>query len=480
MSTNSLIISFAWKFLERSSVQIISLIVQIVLARLIAPEQFGNLAILLVFYNFLDIFVQKGFGSSLIRKKELSKYDLDTTFVVSLIIAIIMVIFVLMIAPVVGNFYSDQTIVAPLRVLSLSVLISPFFCIYNSLLVRKMNFKVIFVRGIISAIISGSIGIWMAFEGFSLWALVSQIIINQLLLTIIMVFGVNYRIGVSFRLSSFFEVFSFGKNVLLTELLLYAVESVRTISIGKVYSSSQLAFYDRGQTYPNVMMNAINDTFFSILLPYLAKYQDKLDMLKLKYIEILQILVFIIVPVFMGFAAISKEFTLSLLSEQWMDAVPFIIVFCIYQTIFPYQTISKVILYAKGDSRVVWNIEIWKSILSLSLLIISLYLGTVYVAISLIFVRLFCIILYVLRINKYLGNTNVIRKSYKPFISALLMFLMVYFAHFDSINIYLALFLKIGLGLLIYLLIELIVDNSFTRYIINKFVKYIYEHIANR
>lgn len=461
MSKNSITKSFAWKLLERSSVQVINLIVQVVLARLVAPEEFGKLAILLVFYNIIDIFVQKGFGSSLIRKKEITKYDLDTVFVVSCTIAIMLVIIVQIITPYIGIYFCDNSIVLPLRVLSLALLLSPFFCIFNSLLIREMNFKVIFTRGIISAIISGVVGIWMAIENFALWSLVAQIVTNQLILIMIMSFGINYRIGFSFRRSSFLEVFSFGKNVLLTELLLYAVESIRTMSIGKVYTSSQLAYYDRGQTYPALMMNTINDTFFSVLLPHFSKYQDDSEILKVKYIESLKILIFIVVPIFMGFAAVSKEFTLSVLTEQWLATVPFIIVFCLYQTIFPYQTISKVILYAKGESSIVWRIEIWKSLLSISLMVLSLSLGTIYVAASLIIVRLFCVILYLIRIKKYFENIEIVKQTYKPFISSVLMFLIVFHVDFGITNQWYVMLSKIFIGILLYLLSELIIDGAF-------------------
>lgn len=462
MSSTSLQVSVIWKFLERASVQIISLVVQIILARLIAPEDFGSLSIILVFYNLFDIFVQKGFGSSIVRKKDLSKTDVDTTLVVSLFIALVAFVLIYCVAPLIGQFYGSPGLVNPLRVLSASLIISPFFCIYNSLLIRDMQFKIIFIRGVISSVLSGLLGIYLALKGWGLWALVIQIVVNQLLLTIVMAVGANYKLGFSFSKSSFNEVFKFGRNVLATETLLYVVESLRTMSIGKVYTTTQLAYYDRGQTYPNVMMNAVNDTFFSTFLPYFSRIQGDNEELKKKYLNLTKIVVFITTPIFVLFAAVSEEFIEAILTIQWIDSLPFLIIFCVYQTIFPYQTICKVVLYAVGDSKVVLNIELWKSAISFFLLVISLYMGVIYVALSLILVRLFSVIMYILKLRKYVGNAGVIRQTYRPFISGTLMFLIVFNFNLE-IPVLAALFIKAFLGVLIYVLFECVIDYKYVK-----------------
>lgn len=466
MKSDSLKASVIWKFFERASVQVISLVVQIILARLISPDQFGSLSIILVFYNLFDIFVQKGFGSALIRKKELSKSDIDTTLVSSIIISIVTFAFIYFIAPLVGKLYNTPELIWPLRVMALSLLISPFFCIFNSLLIRNMQFKVIFIRGLLASVMSGALGIYMAYDGYGLWALVAQIVSNQAILTIVMAFGVDYKCGFHFSRASFQEVFNFGKNVLATETLLYLVESARTMCIGKSYSTTQLAYYDRGQTYPNVMMNAINDTFFSTFLPFFSKNQSNNEILKEKYISLTKIAILITTPLFLGFAAVSPEFTYTILTSKWNDAVPFIIVFCIYQTIFPYQTICKVVLYAKGDSKNVLKIEIWKSALSLFLMIIALLFGPIYVALSLIVVRAFSVWMYMFYLKKHLGAVGIVRQTYRPFISSSLMFFVVYNLSFFEDNSIVGLIIKIIIGVLAYFFFEYIFDRKYINYIL--------------
>lgn len=467
MSSNTLQSSLLWKFFERASVQIINFIVQIILARLIEPEQFGYLAIILVFYNISDIFVQKGFGSALIRKKDISKSDIDSTLIVSLLVAILIFILLFIIAPYVGNLYQSFEIINSLRIIALCLLLSPFYCVYNSLLIRNMQFKVIFLRGLFSSIISGCVSVCIAVMGYGLWALVIQIVLNQLLLTLIMTFGVNYRIGFKFSKLSFISVFHFGKNVLLTEILLYLVESVRTIFIGKVYSPAQLAYYDRGQMYPNVAMNAINDTFFSTFLPLFSRNQDNNLYIKEKFKDLTRFVLFITTPFFWGVAAVSSEFVSLVLTDVWLGAVPYIIIFSIYQSIFPYQTICKVVLYSKGDSKKVLNIEIFKSILSLLLMIISLHYGVLYVAISLIVVRLFSIWLYLINLRKHIGSTKIISYTFRPFISAFIMFIVIYNINVID-NIFYEIIIKVILGVLIYCFMQYIIDRKFFKNVVEK------------
>ncbi|MBQ6085473.1 MAG: lipopolysaccharide biosynthesis protein [Bacteroidaceae bacterium] len=461
MKKESLVSSVIWKFLERSSVQVIGLIVQIVLARLIAPSQFGCLSIILVFYNFFDIFVQKGFSSALIRKKELSQHDKDTIFWISLIIAIVASIIIILSAPVIARFYEDLELMLPLRVMALALLISPIYCIYNALLVRGMAFRVIFIRSLLAALLSGTVGIIMALKGFGLWALVFQIIVRNVVLTMVMMIGTDYRIGLSFSKQSFRDVFSFGKNVLMTEVLLYIVKSLQPLLIGKYYSTKDLAYYDRGHTYPDVIMNAMNDTFFSTLLPYFSKIQDDDIAIQQKFTVTTKIMMFFCVPLFFLFAAVSNEFVLSIITDKWIEAVPFLIVFCLYETIFPFQISAKVVLYAKGESKTVFQTEIMKAILSVVLIVITVFLGPLYIATSLIVVRAFNIVMYFHSISKFIDIRPVLKESFKPFISSTLVFVLIFSCPFDIDSPFWMMIIKLISGCILYLGIEALIDKGF-------------------
>lgn len=461
--------SMIWKLMERASVQIITLITQIILARIIAPEKFGSLSLIVVFYNIADLLVQKGFGISLIRKKAISQEDIDSVTFVSCIVAGIAFIVIQLLAPFVGYIYNDNSLVNPLRLLSVNLLISPIYCVYNSILIRNMKFKVIFYRGLAASIISGIIGVSLAALGYEIWALVAQMIANQIVITLMMVKSEKISLHFKFRKDSFKEVFSFGKNVLVTELLLTLVENLRTLFIGRFYSKSDLAYYDRGQLYPATLMRAIYDTLFSILIPHFSKFQDKNKEIASQYTYLTYISCVIIMPIFVGLASVSEEVILILLTDKWKFAIVYMQIFCLYQAVFPYQIVAKAVLYAVGNSERVLKLEIIKAIFSLTLMIISLYLGVLYVAISLIIVRLFSDTLYILSVEKAIGKNKAVINTWKPILATIIMFIVVKIAEVANFTVYLLLLVKLLCGVVAYTLIISILDRQLLSLIIKKF-----------
>lgn len=461
MNEKMLTISFLWKIFERISVQTISLIVQLILARMIGPKEFGSLSIIIVFYNIADLFVQKGFGSSLIRKRKLYQEDVDTSFLVSLIFAGVTYGIIFTLAPKISIFYGDNSIITPLRVLSINILISPLFCVYNAVLVRNMQFKIIFLRGLFSSVLSGLIGIILAYFGLGIWALVFQIVSNQFILTATMIILDKIKIGFNFSIQAFKEIFSFGKDVLITELLLIVVEGLRTLFVGKKYTSLDLAYYDRGQLYPATLMRAINDTMISILLPHLSKQQNNCKQLKLQVKKFLYMALIIVVPIFIGLAAIAEEIILILLTPEWNKTIVYMKIFCLYQAIFPYQIICKTVLYAIGNSKKVLKIEIVKSIISLTLMIICLYIGVVYVAASLVIVRIISNILYLNCIRLKFGDLEIIKSTWKPYFATFFMYIVLKILNYFNFNIYIMIILKIIVGIIIYIVVIMLIDKNF-------------------
>ena len=449
-----------WKFLERSSVQILNLVLQIVLARLIAPAQFGNLAIILVFFNIADIFVQRGFGSSIVRAKDVSEEDINSVLFVSSIISILLIIVINVCAPFIGDFYDSTSIVNPLRLLSLNLIASPLYCVLNALYIKQMRFKGLFVRGFISTFIAGVVGIWMAFLGLGIWALVSQILVHQFLLVAGMLIGSKVRFSFKISKDAFSRIFSFGKNVLATELLFTLVENLRTLLIGKKYTESDLAYYDRGQVYPSTLMRALYDTLFSILLPHFSKYQDDNERLKKECISSTYIAMIFITPIFLGLASVSEEVIVFLLTDLWIAAVPYMVIFCIYQSIFPYHIVSKAFFYSIGKSRTVLNIEIFSSLLSLALMIISISFGIMWIAISLIVVRLVSAILYICFMSKSIGSMKSLTITWKPLLAGSVMFAVVYFIEFNIQNVGIELLLNILVGIVVYIFSMFVLDRK--------------------
>lgn len=458
---NKLISSFGWKFSERFLVQVINLVIQIFLARLIAPQHFGNLSLLVVIYNIADIFVQKGLSSSLIRKSEVKETDLNTTFWVSFAVAAVLYIAAFFLAPSFGAFFGETALINPLRVLLLNLLIAPMYCVCNAILVRNMEFKTVFVCGVMSSVISGIIGIAMAYKGFGLWALVAQTVSHQAVLLIAVQIKLRWKPGFSMSKDSFKEIFEFGKNVLITELMLSLVESLRSLLIGKKYSEEDLAYYDRGQIYPATLMRAVNDTLFSILLPYFSKEKDSNETLIKKFHMCMYYTFLVLAPVFLGFACVGKEFVLIFLTDKWLPAVNYITIFCIYQVIFPVQIICKILLYAKGNSKIVLKSEIVKSVLSFTLMIIAMFLGVEYIAASLIIVRLTSDCLYYIAARKEMAQgLNIFRDIWRPAVASAIMIASVSVVNLLELSVWYSFVLKLFVGVISYSVSVIVLDRT--------------------
>lgn len=337
--------SLIWKICERGSAQLISLIVQIVLARILAPELFGIVAILLVFINIANVIIQKGFASSLIRKKDASDLDFNTAFLVSEGIAIACIIVIFFLAPFLESIYQTNELALYLRALSGVLVFGALNSIQNAALVRQMEFKKIFVRSFFAALGSGIISIFAALMNLGIWVLIIQTISQNILLCLITAFQCPWKPRLQFSKLSFNEIFSFGSKILVAEIISIVVEDIRTLVIGKKYSTEDLAYYDRGQVYPATAMSSIYDAIMSVMLPVFSKSQDDRKILASQVERACLMSSFVTFPLFIGFASVARPFVLLLLTDKWLASVPFIIVFCIYQLSFPIYGIMRQGLY---------------------------------------------------------------------------------------------------------------------------------------
>ena len=401
--TNKMVASsFLWKFVERGSAQIFSLSVQIILARLLAPDDFGTLAVLLVFVNISNVLIQKGFATSLVQKQHIEDIDINTIFVTSELLSIILYVVLWIVAPIVENIYATPNLSSYLRIISISLFAGSFYSIENSLLIRNMEFKKMFFSSFISTLISGVLAIVLAYIGMGCWALIWQNVVQQFLLSVLSFGFCRWKIKICWNKKSFDELFGFGSNVLLAEILYTSVENVRTLIIGAKYSSENLAYYDRGQTYPSTAMRSIYDTIGSVLLSVFSKEQNNIVELKLAAEKALGFSFFWISPCFIGFALIAEQFTELLLTEKWLPCVPYMRVFCIYQLgILPY-CILRNILYSVGKSKESLYLEIVKSALSLCAVIIGMKIGVFYIALFSTLAVWIATFFYGIEVNKYL------------------------------------------------------------------------------
>lgn len=459
---SSVAFSFVWKLLERGSAQLITLIVQIVLARILVPDEFGVISILLVFINVANVFIQKGFASSLIRKENVINLDYNTAFVVSEAIALLCVVILFFASNTIEKFYSITHLSAYMRVLSISLFFGALYSVQNAELVRKMRFKQIFYRSIASSVGSGVIGIVAALLGMGVWALIIQSVTQQVIICFATMVACEWKPRIQFSRKSFDELFSFGSKILVAEIISIGVENIRTLIIGKKYTATDLAYYDRGQVYPATAMRSIYDTISSVLLPVFSKIQNKPQKLADTVSQSLSISSFLICPLFVGLAAVARPFILLLLTDKWESATPFLIVFCIYQIAFPAYGILRQSLYALGKSDDVLKLEVLRSIFFIVAILVGLIFNTIAIAIFSCLAMYLTTLMYYFGVRKYLPlkTKSLTINIMKTVLQCVIMAALIIFINKIQVSNILLILIDVVIGMAAYTVLSIILKNE--------------------
>ena len=441
--------------MERGGTQGIQFIVQIVLARLLVPEQFGTLAIVMVFVNLAQVFVQSGFNTALIQKKDADEEDFSSIFYLSLGIAGILYTIIFVAAPTISVFYRDPILVPILRVLALILFTGALNSIQNAYIARNLMFKKLFKSSVGAIVISGTLGVIAAYFGLGVWALVIQQLTNQVAISVIMWITVKWRPKLVFSIQKVRELFSFGWKLLASSLLNVFYLEIRTLFIGRLYSSSALGFYNRGEQFPKLIVNNINGSIQSVMLPTLSAQQDNKKRAKEMMRRAIVTSSFLIFPMMIGMAVVAEPLVKIVLTEKWLPAVPFLQIFSISYALIPIHTANLQAINAMGRSDIFLKLEVIKKIMGLIILGISLPFGVYAIALGQVvsgFVSTF--------INAY-PNKQLLDYSYKEqwidimpsLLISIVMGAIVYSINFLSISAWQILILQIISGAIMYILL---------------------------
>lgn len=382
ISKSAVISSLFWKLMERGGTQGIQMIIQIVLARLLSPENFGTIAIILVFINLAQVFVESGLNTALIQKKDADDLDFSSVFYSSLIIAGILYLLIFAIAPGIAKFYDDSNLTRLLRVLALTLIPGAFNSVQNAYVSRNMLFKKLFYSSLGSIAISGAAGIVAALAGMGVWALVIQNLTNQIAVTVIMWFTVKWRPILKISFTRVKSLFFFGWKLLASGLLNSLSSNLRTLIVGRIYSPADLGYYNRGHQVPTALVNNFNGSIQAVMLPALSSIQDDKDNVKRVVRRSIKTSTFLIFPMMTGLAVVAESLIRVILGEQWLPAVPFLQMFCISSALLPIHTANLQAINAQGRSDIFLKLEVIKNILGLVVLFVSIPYGIYVIALG--------------------------------------------------------------------------------------------------
>ena len=444
---------FMWRLLERCGAQGVTLIVSIILSRLLAPEVYGTIALISVFIIILDVFVNSGFGNALIQKKDADDIDFSSVFYFNIFACILLYALLFFTAPLIAEFYELEDLTALIRVLGLTLLLSGIKNVQQAYVSKNLLFKNFFYATIGGTIGAAVVGIWMAYKGYGVWALVAQQLFNNTVDTIILWIIVKWRPKKVFSFERLKSLFSYGWKLLASNLLDTMYNQLRQLIIGKMYTKTALAYYNKGSEYTHPIITNINTAMDSVLLPVMSNAQDEIDTVRMMTRRAITTGTYIIWPMMIGIAACAEPIVRILLTEKWLPCVPYIRIFCIVYAFYPIHTANLNAIKALGRSDLFLSLEIIKKIVGFAIIFSTMWHSVMAMAYGLILSSVLSQIINAWPNRKLLNYSYgmQIKDILPPVILSSVMFCAVYSVQLLGLNDWLTLLIQIPLGVIIYI-----------------------------
>lgn len=445
--------NFIWRFAERVGAQLVQVVVSIVLARILVPEDYGTVALMTIVISILGVFVNCGLGGALIQKKDADDTDFSTVFYAQMVFCIVLYTLLFVAAPWIANYYQVPIIQPMIRVSGLTLIIAGVKNTQSAYVSRTMQFKRFFFATLGGTIGAAVVGIWMAKAGYGAWALIGQSLFNNTVDTIILWFTVKWRPKKVFSFTRLKGLFSYSWKLLISALLDTGYNNLRALIIGKKYSSEDLAFYNKGSSWPNLLVENVNSSIDSVLFPTMSAAQDSAEEVKNMTRRAIKTSVYVMAPLLMGLAFCGTPLVRLLLTEKWLPCVPFQAIFCVTYIFYPIHTANLNAIKAMGRSDLFLKLEIIKKIVGLATILTTMWISVEAMAYSLFFTSIASQIINSWP-NKKLLNYRYIDQLKDILPSILLaaaMGVIVYLIQFIGLADWLTLLIQVPLGAGIYI-----------------------------
>lgn len=469
MNKRSVLSNLIWRFAERCGAQMVSFVVSIVLARILTPADYGTVALMMVFISILGVFIDGGFSSALIQKKDADELDFSSIFYFNIVSCLTIYLALYSAAPYLAAFYDVPEMMPMIRVLGLTLLISGVKSVQIAYISKKMIFKKFFYATLGGTIGAAVVGISMAFAGFGAWAIIEQSLFNNVVDTIILWVTVKWRPKKMFSFHRMKALFSYGWKLLISSLLDVGYGNLRSLIIGKIYSSEDLAFYNKGQSFPSLVITNVNASIDSVLLPAMSAAQDSAETVKKMTRRSIKISTYVMAPFMMGIVACGTPMIRMLLTEKWLPAIPFQSIFCITFMFYPIHTANLNAIKAMGRSDLFLKLEIIKKAVGLVALAISVPISVMAMGYSLLFASIASQIINSWPNKKLLnyGYLEQLKDILPGILLAIVMGLCIYPIQWLGLSDIVTLCIQIPLGAAIYIVGSIVFKLDSFRYLLN-------------
>lgn len=472
MSENRVAKSFAFKFIERMAAKGLGLVISIVLARLVAKEIHGLLAIIMVFINLAQTFVQSGMGVALVQNRDTTREDYSTVLYLSLGVALVMNVILFFTAPLIARAYESELLILPLRVLATSLFFGAFNSIQTAKMQREMRFREMMRCNLLAVVLSGAAGVIAAYAGAGLWALVIYQMAQVVIVSVCMAAADRWRPQLVFSTARAKVLFGFGWKMLVSSLLTSLYNETRTLIVGYKYSTADLADYNKGYQFPYVITNTLDVSVQSVMLPVMSRAQDDQERLRRMLLRTLTLSMFAVTPVMLGLAAVAQTLIPLLLGPAWSSCVPLLCVFCFSDVMLPVKTTNLSLLKATGRSDIYMKTELVRRLIMLAVLLVTVIFFDSVLVIAIGYALNSWLDAYIITVavKKQTGVSwwKQMSAVWKTLLSGVLMLPAVWWMNLLPMMPVLRLLMQIAVGAAIYMLLSCLLRNEPFFFILGK------------
>lgn len=454
---------FSWTLISNIGLKIVTLAVGVVLARLLTPEDFGLVAMLIVFFEVSQSLVDSGFSQALIREERISESDKSTTFCLNVMIAIFLYVLLWILAPKIALFYNNESLIELTRFMGLSIIFQSFTLVQRATLTQQLEFKKITKINITTSVLSGTIGIVLAIQGFGVWALAYKYVALSGLMSIFY-FAINPWVPKQFvNKSSFEKLFGFGSKLLLAGILNKLYQNIYKLIIGKFFAAATLGLYTQAKLYVNQVTQSAVSTLQTVTYPILSKAKDDPERLREAYRKIIMASSYVIFPLTMGLAVMAKPLILTLVGVKWIGTVPFLQLICLSGALYHLHSINLNVLKVMGRSDLFLKLEIIKKVNITIAILIGIQFGIWGLLIGSVvssYIALFINMYYTRSFINYSYKDQFIDLLPIVVMSLPMLIVMYGFVELTSLPNYLELLFGTIIGIIVYLSVTLAAKST--------------------
>ncbi|MDO4939103.1 MAG: lipopolysaccharide biosynthesis protein [Lachnospiraceae bacterium] len=458
----SIVSGLLWKLLELGGTQGIQFVVSVVLARILTPDEFGTIGLITIFITIANTFVQSGFATSLVQKKDVYDDDYSSVMWVSIAFAVIMYLILFFTAPLISGYYEVPVLTSLIRVTGIILFPGALVSIQTSYIARNMQFKKLFAGSFIAVIVSGFTAIFMASRGFGVWSMSMQQIIYYFVMMLVMLFLISWKPKFVLAFNRVKEFLGFGWKILVAGLIDTVWTNVYGLVIGKKFSTAELGGYNRGDQFPKLIAANLGAAIQAVMLPVYSKSQDDKEKLK----ELLQSTVmyssFILLPMMVGLIAVARPLVSVLLTDKWLFCVPYLQILAVSYALYPIHTANLQAVNAQGRSDLFLKLEVIKKICGIIFLFIGLQFGIIPMLVLKTVNEFVCAIINTQPNRKLLnyGFLKQLADILPCIVSSIIMGICVSALVFTGLSGIILLMLQIIVGIITYLIFSFIINRK--------------------